>query len=61
MMPLRVAVSIAATPWFARLVVEPTRVYGRRRWKGIAGGFAASAVLFMGVRHWRRQKEPRRP
>ena len=30
MMPVRMAVSVAAAPWFARLVVEPMRDAGLR-------------------------------
>jgi peptidoglycan/LPS O-acetylase OafA/YrhL len=56
LMPARVAISVAAAPWFARVVVEPLRKYGRRRWKMFtagAGSIAAAvgAGQYFGRRH----------
>lgn len=36
-MPVRMAVSIAAAPWFARWAVEPVRDAGRRMWRNVRG------------------------
>ncbi|KAF8540330.1 hypothetical protein BDD12DRAFT_880592 [Trichophaea hybrida] len=37
-MPVRMAVSIAAAPWFARWAVEPVRDAGRRMWRRMRRG-----------------------
>jgi len=55
-MPVRAAASVAATPWFARKVVEPLTVAGARRWRGLAAvAVAVGAAAVVGGQYYKQR------
>jgi hypothetical protein len=54
-MPVRVAASVAAAPWFARKVVEPLTVAGARRWRGLAAVAVGAATVVGGGQYYKQR------